>query len=426
MLPARRSLLVPVLPWFCLLGLVAYSVQYRKGLGVTGLSREAPWGLYISQFTFLVGIGASAVTVLLPYYVHRQKTFARALLLGEVIAVIALTQALLCVLVDLGQPTRLLNIFFYPSPSSLMFWDCLTLGGYLTLSLVGLLAVWFAGDRSPAPWVRGLALATIPWAIGIHVVTALLYAGLAARPAWMTAVLAPRFLATAFASGPALLLLLAAGLARAKRFDVGREASDRLRVIMTYAALASLLLGVLEAFTALYSGIPSAGEHLEYLFRGLEGHTGLVAASYGAWGLLVAALAVLLLPVLRRRRGLVLAATAAVLTSVLLEKGLTLVSSGFVPSPLGYVLDYRPSVIELGIVVGIYAGGALAFVGACRFLPSLGRDGSPPGVPVPSRAGGSLAPPGGSPREVSEPHALKQLTLTAREPGMAGAAQMEK
>jgi hypothetical protein len=153
-----------------------------------------PWGLYISQFTFLVGIGASAVTVLLPYYVHRQKVFARALILGEIVAVIALVQALLCITVDLGKPGRLLNILLYPAPSSLMFWDCLTLGGYLTLSVVGLAATLFARGASPAKWVRGLALATIPWAIGIHVVTALLYAGLAARPAWMTAVLAPRFL----------------------------------------------------------------------------------------------------------------------------------------------------------------------------------------------------------------------------------------
>ena len=351
-----------------LLGGVAYTAQSRHGLGVTGLSRETPWGLYISQFTFLVGIGASAVTVLLPYYVHRQKAFAKALILGEIVAVIALCQALFCITVDLGKPSRLLNILLYPAPSSLMFWDCLTLGGYLTLSVVGLAATLFARGGPPSKWVRGLALATIPWAIGIHVVTALLYAGLAARPAWMTAVLAPRFLATAFASGPALLILLAGGLARAKVFDIGREAVERLSIIMTYAATVSVLLALFEAFTALYSGIPAASEHLEYLFLGLDGHVGLVAWTYSSWLLLLLALVVLLVPRLRRRQGLAYAATAAVLASVLIDKGLCLVTSGFVPSPLGYVRDYRPSLIELGIVAGIYAGGALVFIGACRFL----------------------------------------------------------
>jgi molybdopterin-containing oxidoreductase family membrane subunit len=398
----RRPLLVWTLRGLLfvlvLLGGAAYAAQFRHGLGVTGLSREMPWGLYISQFTFLVGIGASAVTVLLPYYVHRQKVFARALILGEIVAVIALVQALLCITVDLGKPGRLLNILLYPAPSSLMFWDCLTLGGYLTLSLVGLAATLFARGASPAKWVRGLALATIPWAIGIHVVTALLYAGLAARPAWMTAVLAPRFLATAFASGPALLILLAGLLAHAKIFDIGREAIDRLSVIMTYAATASVLLALLEAFTAIYSGIPATGEHIEYLFLGLDGHFGLVAWTYSSWLLLLLALVVLLIPRLRRRWGLVYAATAGVLASVLIDKGLCLVTSGFVPSPLGYVRDYWPSHVELAIVVGIYSGGALVFDAACHLL-------------LPSD---------------SNVHALHSPPQTAREPGMATVAQMEK
>ncbi len=397
----------PLLAWtvrgilfaLVLLGGAAYAVQFRQGLGVTGLSRDVPWGLYISQFTFLVGIGASAVTVLLPYYVHRQKVFARALILGEIVAVIALVQALLCITVDLGKPGRLLNILLYPAPSSLMFWDCLTLGGYLTLSVVGLAATLFARGREPARWVRGLALATIPWAIGIHVVTALLYAGLAARPAWMTAVLAPRFLATAFASGPALLILLAALLARTKVFDIGREAIDRLSIIMTYAATASVLLALLEAFTAIYSGIPTAGEHLEYLFLGLDGHVGLVAWSYSSWLLLLAALVVLLVPRLRQRRGLAYAATAFVLASVLIDKGLCLVTSGFVPSPLGYVRDYRPSLVELAIVVGIYAGGALVFEAACRILLTFAS--------------------------TSTIHAIHSPPQTTREPGMATVAPME-
>ena len=380
-----------------LLGGVAYTVQSRHGLGVTGLSREMPWGLYISQFTFLVGIGASAVTVLLPYYVHRQKVFAKALILGEIVAVIALGQAVLCITVDLGKPSRLLNILLYPAPSSLMFWDCLTLGAYLTLSVVGLAATLFARGSTPAPWVRGLALATIPWAIGIHVVTALLYAGLAARPAWMTAVLAPRFLATAFASGPALLILLAGVLARAKVFDIGREAVSRLSIIMTYAAAISVLLAFLEAFTALYSGIPAAGEHLEYLFLGLQGHVGLVAWTYSSWLLLLLALVVLLVPRLRRHQGLAYAATAAVLASVLIDKGLCLVTSGFVPSPLGYIRDYRPSLVELGIVAGVYAGGALVFAGACRFLLI----------------------------SYSTIHALNPPPQTARDPGMVTVAPME-
>jgi len=376
-MPAARqrfhlALLAPLvlvlLGALAVVGVVAYALQSSRGLGVTGLSRDIPWGLYISQFTFLVGIGASAVTVLLPYYVHQQKVFARALILGEIVAIIALGQALACITVDLGKPSRLLNILLYPAPTSLMFWDCLILGGYLLLSIMGLAATLFARGGQPAAWARWLALATIPWAIGIHVVTALLYAGLSARPAWMTAVLAPRFLATAFASGPALLILLAGALARAKVFDIGREAVAKLSIIMTYAAAASVVLALVESFTALYSGIPAAREHLEYLFLGLDGHTGLVTWTYASWLLLLAALTVLLVPRWRHRQGLAHAATLAVLLSVLIDKGLCLVTSGFVPSTLGYVHDYRPTWIEVAIVLGIYSGGALVFAAACRTL----------------------------------------------------------
>jgi molybdopterin-containing oxidoreductase family membrane subunit len=271
----------------------------------------------------------------------------------------------------------------------------------LTLSVVGLAAVLFARGRTPPAWLRVLAIVTIPWAIGIHVVTALLYAGLSARPAWMTAVLAPRFLATAFASGPALLILLGGGLARAKVFDIGREVIDRLSVIMTYAATASVLLAALEAFTALYSGVPAAGEHLAYLFLGLDGHFGLVVWTYSSWILLLLALAVLLIPGLRRRPGLAYVATAAVLVSVLIDKGLCLVTSGFVPSPLGYVRDYRPSLVELAIVVGIYAGGALAFIAACRWL--LNSEST----------------------SESTIHAFHPSPSTARDSGMATVAQLE-
>jgi Ni/Fe-hydrogenase subunit HybB-like protein len=404
--------IIPAILPVCLLllvglGLLAYATQLRHGLGVTGLGRETPWGLYISQFTFLVGIGASAVTVLLPYYVHRQKVFGRALILAEVVALIALGQALLCILVDLGRPGRLLNILLYPQPSSLMFWDCLTLVTYLALSVVGLAAILFARGRAPAAWLRGLALATIPWAIGIHVVTALLYAGLAARPAWMSAVLAPRFLATAFASGPAVLVLLARRLARRGIFDVGSEATSRLLVIMTYAAVASVVLALLEAFTALYSGIPAAGEHLAYLFVGLDGHGGLVAFSYGSWALLLFAVVVLLVPRLRRRPWLTSLAAAAVVLSVLVDKGLCLVTSGFVPSPLGYVRDYWPSLPELAIVGGVYATGGLAFLGACRFV-------------LADHAKALALQPAPATPPVFDPS-----PATARQPGLAKAAQME-
>jgi molybdopterin-containing oxidoreductase family membrane subunit len=219
-------------------GLAAYGRQLSEGLHITGMSQDVTWGLYISQFTFLVGVAASAVMVVLPYYLHNYKVFGRMVILGEGLAVSAVLMCALFILVDMGQPMRVVNVFLHPSPHSLMFWDTLVLFGYLFLNLI-IGVVTFEAERKGAPppnWVRPLIYLSIPWAISIHTVTAFLYSGLEARPFWMTAILAPRFLASAFASGPSLLILLALILRRFTRFDPGWEAIQKLVTIVAYAA----------------------------------------------------------------------------------------------------------------------------------------------------------------------------------------------
>jgi molybdopterin-containing oxidoreductase family membrane subunit len=274
-----------------------------------------------------------------------------------------------------------------------MFWDLVTLSVYWALSVVGLGVAWREKGQAKPRWARPLALVTVPWAFAIHIVTALLYAGLAARPGWMTAVLAPRFIATAFASGPALLLLLSSRLARAGVFDIGEEATRRLFTLMTYAAVTSVFLALLEAFTALYSGLPEAEAHLAYQYVGLDGRSGLVPWTYLASELMAASLVVLLVPTLRARPALAELSAAGVFVSVLVEKGFCFIAAGLSPSPLGVVRDYRPSVVELAIVAGIYAAGALAVSELiCRLHATTdhARASSPEDAYRPETAAGAL------------------------------------
>ncbi|MFC1707852.1 NrfD/PsrC family molybdoenzyme membrane anchor subunit, partial [Planctomycetota bacterium] len=185
--------------------------QFVAGLTITGLSRDVVWGFYIAQFTFLVGVAASAVMVVLPYYLHDVKVFAKITILGEFLAVSAVIMCMSFIFVDMGMPIRSFNMFLHPTPHSMMFWDAISLGGYLVLNAVIAYVTLSAERRENAPprWLKPIILLSIPWAVSIHTVTAFLYSGLGARPFWMTAVLAPRFLASAFAAGPALLILLA-------------------------------------------------------------------------------------------------------------------------------------------------------------------------------------------------------------------------
>jgi molybdopterin-containing oxidoreductase family membrane subunit len=338
-----------------------YLRQLQEGLAITGMSRDVTWGFYIAQLTFLVGVAASAVMVVLPYYLHDFKVFGKIAILGEYLAIAAVSMCMLFVLADLGQPGRMFNLFLHPSPRSILFWDTVVLSGYLGLNVV-ISYVSLNAERTcqpPPRWVKPLILLSIPWAVSIHTVTAFIYSGLAARPFWLTAILAPRFLASAFCSGPALLILLCLVLRRFTRFDAGWEAIRRLAIIVTYAMLANLFFVAMELFTAFYSSIPEHMEHFQYLYVGLDGHAELVPWMWSSLALAVFALSVLLRPAVRNHAGWLAGASVAVFASVWIEKGLGMIVAGFVPSPLGHVTRYVPTLPELLISVGIYSIGAL-------------------------------------------------------------------
>ena len=342
-------------------GFLCYVRQLQVGLTITGLSRDVTWGFYIAQMTFLVGVAASAVMVVLPYYLHDFKVFGRITILGEFLAIGAVSMCVLFVLVDLGQPGRMLNLVLHPSPRSILFWDFVVLTGYFLLN-AAIAFVSLKSERSglaPPKWIKPVILLSIPWAISIHTVTAFIYSGLAARPFWMTAILAPRFLASAFCSGPSLLILFCLILKRFSRFDAGEKAIRQLAVIVTYAMLANIFFVAMELFTAFYSAIPEHIHHFTYLYVGLEGHTELVPWMWSSAALALASLAVLLQPSVRNRTGWLAAASVAVVVAMWIEKGLGLVVTGFVPSPLGHVTAYVPTLPELGISFGVFAIGAL-------------------------------------------------------------------
>lgn len=343
------------------LGLGAYSRQLALGLTITGMSRDVSWGLYIAQFTFLVGVAASAVMVVLPYYLHNLKAFGRITIFGEFLAVAAVIMCLLFIVVDLGQPARLLNMLLYPTPRSILFWDMVVLTGYLLLNLI---IGWnvLEAERNfvpPPAWLKSLIYLSIPWAVSIHTVTAFIYAGLPGRHYWLTSLLAARFLASAFAAGPALLILLLLLVRKWSRFDPGTEALEKLAQIVTYALVVSFFFIGLEFFTAFYSQIPDHRFSLQYLFAGLQGRGRLVPLMWSFVGLGLLALLLLLNPRTRRQETSLFLACAATVVSLWLEKGMGLVVAGFVPNSFGDVTEYFPTGLETIIALGIWAVGAL-------------------------------------------------------------------
>jgi molybdopterin-containing oxidoreductase family membrane subunit len=346
-------------------GVASWFWQFNEGLTITGLSRDVVWGLYIAQFTFLVGVAASAVMVVLPYYLHNYKAFGKMTILGEFLAISAVIMCMLFIFVDMGMPNRILNVFLHPTPHSMMFWDTVALGGYLLLNIV-ISHFTLAAERREEPpprWLKPIILLSIPWAVSIHTVTAFLYAGLAARPFWMTAILAPRFLASAFAAGPALLILLAFFVRRISTFDPGRQAIDTLGKIVAYAMTINVFFVLMEVFTAVYSDIPEHLTHFKFLFIGLEGESTLVPWMWTSSLLAVVALVVLINPKTRNNHSWLLFGCVAVVVSLWIDKGLGMVVAGFVPNTLGQVVHYSPTAPELMISIAIYAIGLLILTG---------------------------------------------------------------
>ena len=342
-------------------GFLFYLRQLSYGLGVTGLSRDVTWGFYIAQFTFLVGVAASAVMVVLPYYLHNYKAFGKMTILGEFLAISSVLMCMLFVFVDMGQPFRGMNIILHPTPNSLMFWDLFVLSGYLVLNVL-ISRITLDAERkgiAPPKWIKPVIILSIPWAVSIHTVTAFLYSGLAARSFWLTAVLAPRFLASAFSSGPALLILMVFLIRKFTKFDPGKKSIQKLAEIVTYAMCVNIFLVLMEFFTVLYSDIPEHIHHFQYLFFGLEGKTTLVPWMWTSMLLAVVSLILLLNPKTRRKESILAVACVTVFASIWIDKGLGMVVTGFVPSPLGKVTEYWPTWTELFISLGVYGIGAL-------------------------------------------------------------------
>jgi molybdopterin-containing oxidoreductase family membrane subunit len=343
------------------LGFGVWLWQFNFGLGITGLSRDVSWGFYIAQLTYMVGVAAGGVMVVLPYYLHDYKAFGRITILGEFLAIAALIVCLLSVVVDLGQPMRILNVWLHPTPNSVLFWDTIVLNGYLFLNLVigwNVLQAERNGTHYPG-WLKPLIYLSIPWAISIHTVTAFLYCGLPGRHFWLTAILAPRFLASAFAAGPALLVLLCLLIRKVSSFDPGREQIQALAKIVTYAIIINLFFFLCELFVAFYSQIPGHTTHIKYLFVGVHGHGVLVPWMWASMILMATSAVMLVIPAVRQSEGVLAVACAMLFVGAWIDKGLGLISAGFVPNPLHEVNEYVPSLPELAITLGVYAIGAL-------------------------------------------------------------------
>ncbi len=346
-----------------LLGVNAYCKQLVHGMATTGLTDHVSWGFYIANFTFLVGMAAAAVMLVIPVYIYRNRELHDVVIFGELFAVAAIIMAMLFVFVDLGRPDRFHHLLLrFNFPSSMLTWDVLVLNGYLLLNLhiCGYLIYCAYRRRAPSKvFYVPFVFIAIVWAVSIHTVTAFLYSGLGGRPFWNSAVIAPRFLASAFAAGPAFLILTLGVLGRVTTYDVPPRAILTLRNVVTIALTINMFLLVSEAFTEFYTD-SAHGASATYLFLGLHGRHALVPWIWSAIALNLIALTLLFTPLSRRSPWLQIACVMLIV-GIWIEKGMGLIVPAFIPSPLGEIVEYLPTLNETLVTTGIWAAGLLIY-----------------------------------------------------------------
>jgi molybdopterin-containing oxidoreductase family membrane subunit len=349
------------------LGALNYFGQLRDGLVVTGMSDQVSWGFYIANFAFLVGIAAAAVLLVIPAYIFHRTDVKSVVLLGEGMAVAAVIMAMLFVLVDIGRPDRAWHVIPFIGrfnfPNSLLAWDIVVLNGYLALNLLIPTYVHYCHYRGREPNLRlyfPVVVLAMFWAISIHTVTAFLFSSNSARPFWNVALLGPRFIASAFASGPALIILTLQVVRRVTDYPVSQSVIETLALIMTVAMQISLFFVGAELFTDFYSETNHAAS-MHYLFFGLDGFSGLRPWIWLAVALNLVAVTILSIHPLRRRMLTLNIACVCGFLGIWLEKGMGLVIPGFIPTPLGEIFEYVPTAQEFTIAIGIWAFGFLVF-----------------------------------------------------------------
>lgn len=364
-----------ILAALMVLGVYAYFVQINVGLAATNMSNIVSWGFYIANFTFLVGVAAAAVMIILPSYIFKDKDLHKVVIIGEVVAIGALVMCLMFVFVDLGAPWKAWHMIpvigLFNWPTSLLTWDVLVLNGYLVLNLLVPAYILFCHYYNRKPDSKKylpFVFLSIFWAFGIHLVTAFLYQGLPARPFWNNPLMGPRFLASAFAAGPALITVVLIIVQSTTSFKLEEQIFNKIRRIVVVAAIINLIMLFSEVFKEFY--LPTHhSQPAIYLYFGLDGHNALVPWIWSAIAMNVIGTLTLAFNPGRNKPIVLVPACILLFLGIWIEKGIGLIVPGLVPSPMGEIVDYAPSWVEVSVTLGILALGV--FIVSLLLKPAL-------------------------------------------------------
>ena len=343
--------------------LYGFYLQNTEGLIVTGMTSQIHDGLYFANLVFLVGVAAGAVTIVFPAYIYHHKAMHEVTVLGEMLAIAAVIMVMLFVFAHMGRPDRLWHMLpfigIFNMPGSMLAWDVLALSGYLVLNFVcGFYYLYtkYSGTQVNNKWFMPVVYVSIVWALSIHTVTAFLIATMPARPMWYHSMMPIRFITTAFAAGPCLIILAFMIIRANTKMWIQDSVINLLSTIITWCLGLALFLTMSEIVVELYARTEHANG-LYYLMFGLHGLTSLVPWFWSSLVFMIVAFVMFLIPSVRTNYKLLPIACVLAFVGIWIEKGMGLIVPGFVPTPIGEVTEYYPTLIEVIMTLGNWAIG---------------------------------------------------------------------
>lgn len=231
-------------------GLIAWIVQLTGGLlAGSNMTNVFLWGLMIAVFAFLVGFGAGSQFVASAIILSGKEELKPLARIAGACGLACVCAAGVAILADLGAIRNALVMIVGMNPRSPLAWDMIAMCTFIVLSIVQL--VMIARDaRSVKVWAVLAGLA----ALALQIVEGLLFSTQTAHGWWATPIMPVDFLAVAFVSGFALILLIACVK------GASSKALTWLGRICAIAIAVHLVLALIDLCLMFFEGTPeSAG-----------------------------------------------------------------------------------------------------------------------------------------------------------------------
>ena len=364
-------------------GVALWGVQLSGGLVQTGMRNLDSWGLYITMFMFLVGLSAGGLIISSVPRAFGMKGFGGISKVAVWTSVCCTVLAIGFVVVDLGQPARLWELFAYSNLGSPLMWDIVVLGTYLILSIAYLWATLRAeAGKVSAAALRVVSVIALVTAVLVHSVTAWIFGLQQAHELWHTALLAPWFVSSALVCGTALVLVVVIGLRKAGYLELDQTHVVKLAKMLGAFVLVDLYFFGCDLLTSAFPG-GSGAEVVSMLT------VGPLAPFFWTEVVGCAVCAVVCFVPRLRTNPLIVVASLLAIVGIFCKRVQLLVGGFQIPN-IDYAapvssytvtdwtsgmagayqgMVYWPTPIEFGVALGVIGLGALLLLLGLKYLP---------------------------------------------------------